>query len=595
MSATTMALPPAAKAAKAGGGRAWLVAAAVAVAALLSGFYGVNEYAAGTGALITSANRNAGRFDATFRELVAARYRTLGIAADTMLQSRVTVSAFANDDRAGLAAIIEPFFQRLQRDHAIEQLNFWLPPARSYYRAGAPSEAGTDLSNFRRSIVAANERRTRIMTVETGLGGVVALRAIVPVIHETRFIGALEFVSSFEIPLERARATTGLNWAYSITREVNQRTERPPQPRTDVWQGDDLYVGFSDPATTQLVRDIRFDPRQTDYTLARANGRTVFVKAVPVVNFSGQPTITIAAILDLTDDFAAVLRSVAIKCAVLFLVIAVAGSVAAIKFKEIRATMAGVIGRQTRELAERAAAGEAAAAKLRDVDLIKRGFFNNLVTAVNEPLQAVAGSLSAVGRQADPEVAQKLQFPVAEMHRLSRLVEDFHQIELFRQKLVKTDAPLVPLAELVGKVLAEDTVIYSRLAQLRITAQTAAALPPARADATLLRRAITNLVGYAAQRSGQGDIVITASQDAERWLVLSISGSAFAGEPAPNEALFDEARQFLNRLADGGTGDAAPGLVGVVLARIIVEFFGGTLVPAAPATPGFHIRLPAAA
>lgn len=595
MSATTVTVAPAARAAKAGGGRTWLVAAAVAVAALLSGFYGVNEYAAGTGALVASANRNAGRFDATFRELVAARYRALGIAADTMLQSRVTVAAFANNDRDALSAIIEPFFQRLQREHAIEQLNFWLPPAIAYYRAGAPSETGTDLSQFRRSIVAANERRARVMAVETGLGGVVALRAIVPVVHETRFIGALEFVSSFDIPLERARATTGLNWAYSITREVNQRTERPPQPRTDVWQGDDLYIAFSDLSTAQLVREIRFDPRAADYTLARAGGRTVFVKTVPVVNFSGQPTITIAGVLDLTDDFAAVLKSVAIKCAVLFLVIAVAGSIGAIKFKEIRATMAGVIGRQTRELAERAAAGEAAAAKLRDVDLIKRGFFNNLVTAVNEPLQAVAGSLATVARQADPALAQKLHFPLAEMTRLSRLVEDFHQIELFRQKLVKTDAPLVPLADLVAKVLAEDVAIYARLALLRITAEAAAGLPPARADATLLRRAVANLVGYAAQRSGQGDITIAAAQDEERWLVLRIGGSAFTGEAVPNEALFDEARQFLGRLADGSAEGAAPGLVGVVLARIIVEFFGGTLVPASPAAPGFLIRLPAAA
>lgn len=596
MSATSLAGAPPIRAAKAGGGRVWLVAVAIALSALLSGFYGVNEYASGTGALVTSAERNAGRFDATFRELVSARYRTLGIAADTMLQSRVTVTAFANDDRAGLSAIIEPFYAQLRRDHGIEQLNFWLPPAIMYYRAGAPTEMGTDLSQFRRSIAAANERRSRIMAVETGLGGVVALRAIVPVRHENRFVGVLEFVSGFEIPLERASATTGMAWAYSITREVNQRTERPPQARTDVWQRDDLYIAFSDAAAGETVRAIRFDPRAAEYTLATANGRTVFVKTVPVVNFSGQPTITIAAIQDLTQGFAGVLKSVAIKCAVLFLVLAIAGSIGAVKFQEIRATMAGVIGRQTRELAERAAAGEAAAAKLRDVDLIKRGFFNNLVTAVNEPLQAVAGSLANVARQSDPGLARKLDFPVAEMGRLSRLVDDFYQIELFRQKLVKGDAPLGPLADVVAAVLAEDVVMHARLPQLSIKADVAAGLPPARADATLLRRAIAGLVGYAAQRSGQGSIVIGAASDPERWLILRISGSAFSGDALPNEALFDEARQFLARLADGGgAADAARGLTGVVLARMIVEFFGGTLAAGPRDAPGFVIRLPAGA
>lgn len=574
-----------------------LIAAAVAFGALLAGFYGVNDYASGTGTIVSQANRNAARFEATFRELLAARYRTLGIAADTMLQSRVTVNAFASNDRAGLSGIIEPFFQRLQRDHGIEQLNFWTAPAVIYYRAGNPNETGTDLSRFRRSIVAANERQAQIMAVETGLGGTVALRAIVPVSVDGRHVGVLEFVSGFDIPLERARVTTEMNWAYSISNEVAARTERQPNPRQDAPQGDDVYIAFSDPAVGQTTRAIRFNPRSAEPTLVREAGRSVFVKTFAINNFSGVPTITIANVVDVSEAFAAVLHATLIKCAIVFLLIAVAGSWGAVKFSQVRAAFNGVIGRQSKELAERIAAGDAAAAKLRQVDLIKRGFFNNLVTAVAEPLQAVSGRLGtlapALDQSSDRSLVGQLAFPVDELRRLSQLLDDYHQLELFRQGLVPQAAPLTSLETVVAGTMEDDLAVWRRLPQLEIRMAVPADLPPIRVDAGMLRRAIGNLVAHAVNHAGQGDILLTGSVDPERWVVLTIGGTAFKGGAAPTGALLDEARQFLAQL--GGSA-ARPGLmVGVVLARIIVEFHGGTLAVGAPTAPGFIIRLPAAA
>jgi len=576
-----------------------LVLAAMAISALLSGFYGINEYASGTGAVVASAERGAERFDASFQELVAARYRTLGLAADTMLQSRVTVQAFARGDREALGAIIEPFFQSLQRDHNIAQLNFWTAPAAMFYRAGSPNEFGMDLSRFRRSIVAANERRQRILAVETGLGGFVALRAIVPVVHDGNFVGSLEFVSNFNIPLERASAISGMAWAYSINKDVAERTERPPQPSNDVRQGDDIYIAFSDVATAHLMRQIQFNPRSGDSQLLAQAGRNVLVKTFLVTNFSGVPTITIATVLDVTEQFAAILRAVLIKCGVLFVLMALVGSLVAISFRKSGASFVGALGRQRRELAERTAMAEAAMAKLKQVDLIKRGFFNNLVTAIAEPLQAVSGHLAALAPKAndagDKALVEALAFPQAEMARLSRLVDDFHQVELFRQGLVKTEAPLAALAELVSCSIDEDLAAYRRLPNLAIAMAVPAGLPRARVDGDLLRRAIGSLVGFAAQRSGQGEVRFSAEQDAQGWLVLRMTGTAFFGPAAPSEMLLDEAGQFLAQLAeDSHVAARANALIGVVLARMIVEFYGGTLGVAGPEAPGFVIRLPAA-
>jgi hypothetical protein len=43
-------------------GRAWPFAGILAVAALLAGFYGIDSYSAGTGAIVGNVNSNAGRF-----------------------------------------------------------------------------------------------------------------------------------------------------------------------------------------------------------------------------------------------------------------------------------------------------------------------------------------------------------------------------------------------------------------------------------------------------------------------------------------------------------------------------------------------------
>ena len=589
-----------------GSGKFWMIVLIVLMTGVLAGFYAINEYASGTGAIVKSADRNAGRFETVFRDFLQARFRAMNIAAETMLQSRVTVEAFAKNDRDGLVGRIEPFFQTLHKDHGVAQLNFWLPPANLYYRAGDPKVQGMDLSKFRKSIVAANERQQKILAVETGLGGVIGVRAITPVSSEGKHVGVLEFVTDFNIPLERASFTSGLQWGIGLVKDVSERSERPSDIKKDAWKGDDVFFIYSDEHAQEMIHDTDFNPRIKGYTLGKAGHKTVFVKSFPVTNFSGVPTIVIATVLDVTDAFQDVMVSVAVKTAILFLILSIGGSVGFLKFGAMRAGLTGALNRQKLELEERAAACDAAVAKLKDVDVVKRGFFTNLVVAVNDPLQAVAGQLQAVapvvdavarGEQPDAGAAQLLHdrfgFVLTEATRLSRLVSDYQQLELFRQNLVKAENPLVSVSEVVSKALAEDMAGYRRLPQLSIASTVGSDLPQVRADASLLRRAIAGLVGYAAHRGGQGKITIAGKYNREGgWLDLVITGSAFAAAGAPDEALIDESRQFLARIGanPAAVPNAAP-LVAVVLSRIILEFYGGSLeIPFKDA--GFIARLP---
>ncbi|MEO5349082.1 MAG: hypothetical protein H7836_05500 [Magnetococcus sp. YQC-3] len=585
----------------------WVFLLIILLAVGLSGFYAINEYASGTGAVLKTTNANATQFETVFRDLLQARFRAMNLAADVMLQSRVTVEAFAKKDREALSTRIEPFYQRLVKEHGVAQLNFWTAPATIFYRAGAPNEFGQDLSKFRKSVVAAHERKQKILAVETGLGGVIAVRAITPVTHEEKLVGVLEFASDFKIPLERAAQATGLKWAVGLMKEISDRVERVEDSKNDAVKGKDVYFIYSDNAAGEMVRGSNFDPRAKESTLDKSGRKTTFVSTFAVSNFAGVPTIVISSLLDLTEVFADIFQAVAIKAGILFLVIAVGGTVGYKQLGSMRAGFFGVMSRQKKELEERALACDAAMAKLKEVDLIKRGFFTNLVMALHEPLLSVSGQLHsllpavttvATGELPDAEARQQLQerfeYAMEKTARLSRLVADYQQIELFRQQLVKADNPLLSLAEVVNQVLTEDVAAFQRLPQLTIAATVASDLPEVRADAGLLRRAISGLVGYAAHRAGRGKITLSTLLDRQAgWLTLSITGSAFATAGAPDEAMMDESRQFLSRMSSTSAtaGATTAPLIAVVLSRIILEFYGGRL-EIATAEPGFLLRLP---
>ena len=144
---------------KPGAGRLWILSAIVAGAALLAGFFGIDSYSAGTHAAVATSRDNAKDFETVFRDLLKQRSLIMSIAADVLLQDTTTMEAFARKDRATLVARMEPFFEQLKKHHSVEQINFWLPPATVYYRAGQPNDFGADVSKYRKTVVAANERQ----------------------------------------------------------------------------------------------------------------------------------------------------------------------------------------------------------------------------------------------------------------------------------------------------------------------------------------------------------------------------------------------------------------------------------------------------
>ena len=579
-----------------------LVIGLILGSALISIFYATSSYKTQTEHVVELADGRSKQFEVVFTELKQARFRAMGIGADTLLQSRVTMDPFIKRDRTALGAKIDPFFAFLKEKHAVNQINFWIPPATMFYRAGAPELGQFDGSKFRASVVAANARQERIMAVETGQGGIIGIRGIVPVIWEDKFYGVLEFVSDFSIPLNGASVESHFKWATSITKERFAQVERARNEKEDAEKGEDIYINYSDPQTRDIIKAIDFDPRSKEHKIVDNNGQKIYVKAFPIYNFVGKPTITIAMVDDLTDQFNAAFKSAAIKGGLLFLLLAAALVAGYSKLDHLRTGILGSIGAERKLLKERLVHGDAAIERLKDLETLKRRYFSNLIAAINRPLLAVSGQLSGIkqlladgGNAHQSEIDSRVNFSIQEIENLRHLASDYEQIELFRQTLVKADSKLVSVQAVIEEVLI-NLDLSRRLPNLQVSLNIAADLPATYGDSRLLAGAITRLITHTTHASGSGELNISLELAGEDVLVLRFSGSAYSGGLAPTAALLDEARQFIADLSTGFISDGKrEKLIGIILAKVVIEYFGGTLEAGPSDAPGFVARFPAAA
>jgi len=570
--------------------------------ALISIFYATSSYKTQTEHVIEMADGRSKQFEVVFNELKNARFRAMGIGADTLLQSRVTIDPFIKRDRAALSAKIDPFFAFLKEKHGVAQVNFWIPSATMFYRAGAPELGQFDGSKFRPSVVAANTRQERIMAVETGQGGIIAIRGIVPVIWEDKFHGVLEFVSDFSIPLNGASVESQFKWAASISKERFAQVERSRNDKEDAEKGNDIYINYSDSQTRDIIKSIDFDPRSKDHKIVDRDGQKIYVKTFPVYNFSGVPAITIAMVDDLTDQFNAAFKSAVIKGGILFLLLAAALVAGYSKLDHLRTGILGSIGAERRALKERMARGDAAIEKLKDLDTLKRRYFSSLMAAINSPLLAVSGQISGIknaleanGGSSRGDIDKRIDFSIKEIDGLQNLVADYEQIELFRQTLVRADAKLLSVPAVIEDVLS-GLDLARRLPNLQVNLDIPDGLPSTYGDNRLLAGAISRLITHTTNTSGSGTLNITMRSNGEDSLILSFSGSAYAGSLAPTAALLDEARQFMAELSTGFISDGKrEKLIGLILAKVVIEHFGGVLEAGSSEDPGFRVRFPVAA
>jgi len=567
-------------------------------AALVASFVGISFFKTQTDQIVELTDARYEKFAVIFEELKKARLRAMGIGADTLLLSKRTVDPFVQRDRKALAEVIDPFFQFAKKKHGIEQINFFIPPGILFYRAEAPELGQFDITKYRNTIKAAIENQERIMAVETGQGGVVAIRGIVPIFQDERFYGVIEFVSNFDIPLENAAFESKMKWAISLSDEVWKKSERPSNEKKDIHKGTDTYFQYSDDAAENIIRNTNFDPRDKNYAVLDSNDRKVFIKTIKVLNFVGVPTITIAVIDDLTERFSTALMGAVVRGGITFLLLGLVLIIGYLKFDDMRHGLLGAVSAERRAIKEQLEQGKIAIEKLKEVEIIKRRFFSNLLNAMSEPLLAIRGQLKTAMLQADAinakkELIEPLSFAMHENERIQKLVSDYEQIELLRQNLVRPSADLISISQ-VAKNIQNSAALYQRFPNFNLSMQVAEMLPQTRGDASQLERALMALIAYAADAEDPGSVVMDCRQDSDKWLCISFSGTAFDGQNTPTESLLDASRQFLSQLSGNTlTPFKNEKVLNICLCKIIVECMGGSLM-INTREAGFIVQLPAA-
>ncbi len=100
--------------------------------------------------------------------------------------------ALAEGDRKTISDLTLAAYQASKDKLGMAQLQFHLPPARSFFRAHLPQKFGDDLSSFRFTVLAVNKDHKDIKGLEVGVGGA-GLRGVTPVSYQGRHVGSVEF------------------------------------------------------------------------------------------------------------------------------------------------------------------------------------------------------------------------------------------------------------------------------------------------------------------------------------------------------------------------------------------------------------------
>lgn len=101
----------------------------------------------------------------------------------------------ANKDREELARVMLPVYAKL-KESGVEQMQFHLAPATSFFRVNQPKKFGDDLSSFRFTVVKANQAKQAVLGLEEGGTGW-GFRAVYPVFYQGEHVGSFETGMNF--------------------------------------------------------------------------------------------------------------------------------------------------------------------------------------------------------------------------------------------------------------------------------------------------------------------------------------------------------------------------------------------------------------
>jgi len=282
----------------------------------------------------------------------------------------------------------------------------------------------------------------------------------------------------------------------------------------------------------------------------------------------------------------------------LFIILIIALLFAYSKLDHFKATILGSVGAEKRLLQERLNQGDVAIKKLNDMDFVKRQYLYNLMAAINKPLIAINGQISAFMKSVlatHPKLPddshQQALFIANESSRLQAYIADFLQVEQFRQGVVDMERERLSIQNLIDQaILKED--LSNRYPLLNINLNLPVDLPQILANPGLLEKAFVNILRYTVSAHGQDALTISGVVDLQGTVTVTISGNLSASKIANDFSVLNESSVFLNELSSGvAPGSNTEKLMGLFSAKLIIEHYGGKVITTSTAGAGFIVHL----
>ena len=161
------------------------------------------------------------QFDKIFERIESER--RLAMAMATLVANQPSVqAALSAGERDRVLLELQDAFAQLQSEFGLRQLQFHTPPAISWLRVHRPEKHGDDLSGFRQTVVATNQRQEAVSGIEQGVAGL-GIRGMVPLQVNGRHWGSVEFGFSLGQPFfDQVKQETGLDVALILNNAGQQ-------------------------------------------------------------------------------------------------------------------------------------------------------------------------------------------------------------------------------------------------------------------------------------------------------------------------------------------------------------------------------------
>ena len=218
-----------------------------------------------------------------FTGLVDAKGKIAVMQSELVANLPQVKAAFAERDRAGLLATVEPSYAELKQRYGVKQFQFHLPDARSFLRVHKPKKFGDNLSSFRHTVVQVNDTRKPIHGIEKGVAGL-GIRGVVPIESGGRHLGSVEFgLSLGEELLQTFKQRTGIDATLYVPAESGFKKYASSWQSSIAEDDSALKAAFQGQAATREV-----DYQDVPYTVYLA----------PIADFSGKPVAVVELAMD---------------------------------------------------------------------------------------------------------------------------------------------------------------------------------------------------------------------------------------------------------------------------------------------------------